>query len=494
VVGGGPGGSSLAALLSRSSASTLVLDKAVFPRDKVCGDGLTPRALYWLDILGCADEVIAASRSYLTEADLFVDGKHVLTGTYSDSGTYPGFCIILKRKALDHIMIRYAVSCGAALRPNCVAKQLRWEPDGVVVEAVCDHAPVEFKAKIVVGADGANSMVSRALGNEIMEGVTAVSMRGYFEGAKINGPGMPVYFEEPYCPGYGWIFADDDGVANIGVGLAVDRDFPSRGSLRQIYAGFVGHRLQDALRGARQVGEPKGGWSSFFRPGRMVADGVVLIGDAANLGDPMNGGGIHMAMESAHIAAPVILQALQEKDFSAASLGRYVSAWEKMNELDWRVGELFLTIGKNSPLRDYWIYVLKVIAGLAKNDPALKEFVGGLFSGTTKSRSTISPAHWMQVAPANPGTWLSAMAFAPDSGVGRRVPEAAAASQLALKGAREVLQRPLPTLGWMVQVLTRLAEVTDSYVRNELPMAVNTPGPWVSRPVTAAVSGAGKQT
>jgi hypothetical protein len=98
------------------------------------------------------------------------------------------------------------------------------------------------------------------------------------------------------------------------------------------------------------------------------------------------------------------------------------------------------------------------------------------------------------VAPANPGTWLSAMAFAPDSGVGRRVPETADASQLALKGAREVLQRPLPTLGWMVQVLTRLAEVTDSYVRNELPTAVNTPGPWVSRPVTAAVSGAGKQT
>jgi menaquinone-9 beta-reductase len=485
VVGGGPGGSSLAALLSRGGASTLVIDKASFPRDKVCGDGLTPRALYWLDILGCADEVIAASRSYLTEADLFVNGKRVLTGTYSDSGIYPGFCIILKRKALDHIMIRYAVSCGAALRPNCVIKTLRWEPDGVVVEGVCDNAPLEFKAKVVVGADGANSMVSRALGNEIMEGVTAVSMRGYFEGARIKGPGMQVYFEEPYFPGYGWIFADDEGVANIGVGLAVDRDFPSRGSLREIYAHFVAQRLQDALRGAREVGKPKGGWSSFFRPGRMVADRVVLIGDAANLGDPMNGGGIHMAMESAHIAAPVILQALQEKDFSAASLGRYESAWEKMNELDWRVGELFLTIGKNAPLRDYWIYVLRVIAALAKNDPALKEFVGGLFSGTTKSRSTISPAHWIQVAPTNPELWLSAVAFEPESGVGRQPPETADASKLALKAVREILQRPLPALGWMVQVLTRLTEVTDSYVRNEFPSSANASAAWASLPVSA---------
>jgi geranylgeranyl reductase family protein len=474
VVGGGPGGSSLAALLSRAGASTLVIDKAVFPRDKVCGDGLTPRALYWLDVLGCADEVIAASRSYLTEADLFVNGDHVLTGTYSATGIYPGFCIILKRKALDHIMIRYAVSHGAALRPNCVVKTLRWEPDGVVVEGMCDNAPATFKGKVVVGADGANSMVSRALGNQIMEGVTAVSMRGYFEGANIRGTGMQVYFDEPYFPGYGWIFADDEGVANIGVGLAVDRDFPSRSSVRKIYDDFVADRLKDALKGSHEAGKPKGGWSSFFRPGRMIADRVVLIGDAANLGDPMNGGGIHMAMESAHIAAPAILQALQENDFSAASLGRYEIAWNKRNDLDWRVGELFLTIGKNAPLRDYWLYTLKVVSALARNDPALKEFVGGLFSGTTASRSTISPMNWLQVAPTNPELWFSAVV--PDTVVRRQGPDAAAASKLALKAAREILERPLPTAGWMVEILTRLTGVADSYVRHEFPAAADATG------------------
>ena len=475
VVGGGPGGSSLGALLSRAGASTLVIDKAVFPRDKVCGDGLTPRALYWLDKLGCLDEVVAASRSYLTEADLFINGKRVLTGTYSADGKYPGFCLILKRKELDHLMVRYAVRCGAVLRPGCVVKTLRWEPDGVVVEGVCDRMAVSFKGRVVVGADGANSMVSRALGNQIMDGVTAVSMRGYFEGARIQGSGMQVYFEEQYFPGYGWIFADDEGVANIGVGLAVDRDFPSRGSLRKIYADFVADRQKDALRGGREVGKPKGGWSSFFRPGRMVGERVVLIGDAANLGDPMNGGGIHMAMESAHIAAPPIIQALRENDCSAASLARYEQSWNQCNELDWRVGELFLTIGKNAPLRDYWLEVLKAIAGLARNDPALREFVGGLFSGTTSSRSTINPAMWMQIAPANPQRWLSAMRAGSDDAA--PATQGAIPKRIAFKAAREIWDRPLPTVGWAVEVLTKLTSITDSFVRNEFGGASNAWGP-----------------
>ena len=284
---------------------------------------------------------------------------------------------------------------------------------------------------------------------------------------------MQVYFEEPYFPGYGWIFADDEGVANIGVGLAVDHDFPSRGSLRQIYADFVAARLKDALGGAHEAGKPKGGWSSLFRPGRMVADGVVLIGDAANLGDPMNGGGIHMAMESAHLAAPAILQAVRENDFSAASLGRYEIAWNRSNELDWRVGELFLTIAKNSQMRDSWLQVLKVLTALASNDPALRKFVGGLLSGSAASRDTLSPATWFQVAPTNPELWLSAVVPEAEAGVRRLAPEAAAASRLALKAARGILERPLPTVGWMVEILTRLTDVADSYVRNELPSSAN---------------------
>ena len=452
VVGAGPGGSSAAALLSRNGVSTLLLDKACFPRDKVCGDGLTPRALYWLDVLGCLDEVIGASRSYITQADLFINGEYALTGGFPASGPYPGFCIILQRKVLDHILVRHAVACGAAFRPGSVVKGLRWLSDRVVVEAVSDGAPVCFNAKIVIGADGANSMVSRALGNRIMEGVTAVSLRGYYEGLPTGGGAIQVHFDEPFFPGYGWLFSDDLGNANVGVGYAVDRDFPLRHSLHQIYQRFVTTNLRQSLGNARPAGKPRGGWSSFFRPATLVKDRVLLIGDAANLGDPISGGGIHMAMESAQVAAPVVLDALRRNDASAASLGRYETVWNQSNELDWRVGDLFLTIAKNPDLREFWLHMLKVIAAMAKNDDSFRDFAGGIFSGAAQARSAFSPALWWQVAAMDPRVWLRAGAPLPET----------------LLAARRALASPLPAAGWVVEVLTKIIRLAECYTRSEI--------------------------
>lgn len=454
VVGAGPAGSSLAALLSRAGVSTLLLDKAYFPRDKVCGDGLTPRALYWLDVLGCLDEVIGASRSYITQADLFINGEHSLTGAFPASGPYPGFCIILQRKVLDYIMVRHAVACGAAFRPGSVVKGLRWASDSVVVEAVSDGAPVSFNGIIVIGADGANSMVSRALGNRVTEGVRAVSLRGYYEGLPTGSGAIQIHFDEPFFPGYGWLFSDDLGNANVGVGYAVDREFPLRDSLHHIYQRFIATNLRPWLGNARPAGKPKGGWSAFFRPATLVKDRVLLIGDAANLGDPISGGGIHMAMESAHFAAPAVLDALCRNDASAASLGRYQTVWDQRNEIDWRVGDLFLTIAKNPDLREFWLHVLKVIAALAKNDAGFRDFVGGIFSGAAQARSAFSPDLWWQVVAMDPRVWLR---------TGVPVPE-------TLLAARRALASPLPTAGWAVEVMAKTLGLLECYTRNELRM------------------------
>ena len=456
VVGAGPGGSSAAALLSRNGVSTLLLDKACFPRDKVCGDGLTPRALYWLDVLGCLDEVIGASRSYITQADLFINGEYALTGGFPASGPYPGFCIILRRKVLDHILVRHAVACGAAFRPGSLVKGVRWLADRVVVDAVSDGAPISFNAKIVIGADGANSMVSRALGNRIMEGVTAVSLRGYYEGLPTGSGAIQVHFDEPFFPGYGWLFSDDLGNANVGVGYAVDRDFPLRDNLHHIYQRFVTTNLRQSLGNARPAGKPRGGWSSFFRPATVVKDRVLLIGDAANLGDPISGGGIHMAMESAHGAAPVVLDALRRNDASAASLARYETAWNQNNELDWRVGDVFLTIAKNPDLREFWLHALRMIAAMAKHDDRFRNFAAGIFSGAAQARSAFSPALWWQVIAMDPRVWMRAGAPAPEM----------------LVAARRALASPLPTAGWAVEVLTSIVRLAECYTREEIPAAL----------------------
>jgi geranylgeranyl reductase family protein len=461
VVGAGPGGASLGALLGRAGASTLILDKEHFPRDKVCGDGLTPRALYWLDILGCLDEVLDAAPSYVTAADLYMDGKRVLTGTYPAIGAYPGFSIIIPRKTLDHIVLRHAIRCGALFHAGCTVRNLRWKSDGVVVEGISDGIPVSFKSKIVVGADGANSVVSRALGNRIREGLTAISMRGYYQDVQVKGAKIQVYFSDDYFPGYGWLFADENGLANVGVGLTVDADFPARSSLRKVYNDFVNNDLKEALVGARPSGTPRGGWTSFFLPKNQVADRALLIGDAANLGDPIRSDGIHMAMDSAHIAAPAILEALRQDDCSAASLSRYQTEWNQRNEFDWRIGELVLTAAKNVELRDFLLSGLKVVASLARSDPRFEQFIGGVFSGANQPRSLLSPAAWLGTDVLNPGALLGVLSTE-DSG--------AALARQALASVRMVAASPLPTVGWGLEVLAKTVGLAECYTRNRLRM------------------------
>jgi hypothetical protein len=163
-----------------------------------------------------------------------------------------------------------------------------------------------------------------------------------------------------------------------------------------------------------------------------------------------------MAMESAHVAAPVVLDALRRNNASAASLARYETAWNQNNELDWRVGDLLLTIAKNPDLREFWLHVLKMIAAMAKNDDRFRDFAAGIFSGAAQARSAFSPALLWQVAAMDPRVWLSA---------GVPVPE-------TLVAARRALASPLPTAGWAVEVLTSVVRLAECYTRSEIPAAL----------------------
>src|SRR5260370_38048883 len=104
VVGAGPGGSSAANFLARHGISTLLLDKSAFPRDKVCGDGLTPQAVYWLERLGCAEAVLAETKGCIKSADIFINKEPVLTGGFPDGTIYPAFSILLHRPRFGNLL------------------------------------------------------------------------------------------------------------------------------------------------------------------------------------------------------------------------------------------------------------------------------------------------------------------------------------------------------------------------------------------------------
>ncbi len=406
VIGAGPGGSSAANFLARAGVKTLLLDKAEFPRDKVCGDGLTPQAIYWLDRLGCAEEVLATTKACLKECDLYIDCRHVLTGGFPDGTAYPDFAILLDRRRLDHILLQQAMRLGAHFEPRTVVRDIAVEADGVRVVAEQGRKLVEHRAQIAIGADGVASAASRAIGNVLKDGVLAVSLRAYYRGVRRNGAQIKVYFGRDYFPGYGWLFVDDEGFANVGLGYAFDRSFPLATSLGESFRRFLARELADELGGAERCGAVSGGSSAFYRPRRIVADRTMLVGDAGNQADPLNGGGIHKAMESAWFATEAAKAALAKGDFSAKTLSLYQTLWNDHIDLDWQTAELFLSIAKNPNLRDFCLFLLSQIGRLTMADRRFQDFCSGVFSGVIAQNLCLSPRALYDAFPKDPATWL----------------------------------------------------------------------------------------
>ncbi|MDT3779970.1 geranylgeranyl reductase family protein [Nitrospira sp. MA-1] len=468
VVGAGPGGSSTAAFTARKGLSTLILDRTDFPRDKVCGDGLTPQALYWLDQLGCIDEVLTHTKSCIKTCDLFINGELLLTGGFPNSTQYPDFCVLLDRRRFDHILLQHAVDSGAKFQAHSLVREIHQKPDHARV--VLDHKGqrTEVQGKIVIGADGVSSVVSRSIGNVLKNGATALSLRAYYQNVDAEGAQIKVYFDERFFPGYAWVFVDDDGFANIGLGYAFDKPFPMIPNLKQVFQDFLDHDLGHLLRHASRCGAVSGGAVSFFKPKAIVADRVMLVGDAANQADPLNGGGIHKAMEGAYLAAETAHQAVLQGDCSVRVLQQYQMQWEQQFDLDWRTGELFLSVAKNPDLKEFCLFVLANIARMTTHDRQFQEFCSGVFSGVLSQNICLVPQALFHAMPRNPAAWLAMLQLDEKGVVTGPLSLATDALTSSAKASSRMLMNPWQSLNWSLEVMTKVLRLARGHAEGSL--------------------------
>lgn len=479
VIGAGPGGSSAANFLSRAGIRTLLLDKAEFPRDKVCGDGLTPQAIYWLDRLGCAEEVLATTKACLKQCDLYINCHRVLTGGFPAGTTYPDFAILLDRRRFDHILLQQAIRNGAEFEPRTMVRDIAVETDCVRVLAERDRKPVEYCAQIAIGADGVASAVSRAIGNVLKDGVLAASLRTYYRDVRRNGAQIKVYFGRDYFPGYGWLFVDDEGFANVGLGYAFDRAFPLAINLGASFRRFLERELAGELSGAERCGSVSGGSSAFYRPRRVVSDRTMLVGDAANQADPLNGGGIHKAMESAWFAAESAKAALDKGEFSAQTLRLYQTLRKDHLDLDWQTAELFLSIAKNPNLREFCLFLLTQIGRLTMADRRFQDFCSGIFSGVIAQNLCLSPRALYDAFPKDAATWLAYLRAEGGLAVGPLRLARDTTKALVYAGAG-MGRDPLTNAEWGLETARKLVQLIERQF-------TNVPRPWPNQtPPSAA--------
>jgi menaquinone-9 beta-reductase len=325
VVGAGPAGSTTAFYLAQSGLNVLMLEKSRFPREKVCGDGLTPRAVKSLVGMGIS---VSEQDGWVRNKGLRVIGAgRRLELPWPELSSYPGYGLVRTRHDLDESLARRAQQAGAKLLEGVtvtgpVIDERTGRITGVTARAGSaadgDHGTERtYTSRVVVAADGNSSRLSLAMGlRKRDDRPLGVAVRTYYKSPRHDDDYLESWLDlwdgDRLLPGYGWIFGMGDGTSNVGLGLLntsaafgnTDYHALLRRWLKGMPAewGFTEENRTQPIRGAAL---PMG-----FNRTPHYHRGLLLAGDAGGMVNPFNGEGIAYAMESGEILARTITQAL----------------------------------------------------------------------------------------------------------------------------------------------------------------------------------------
>jgi geranylgeranyl reductase family protein len=324
VVGAGPAGSATALYAARAGLDVALVDKRTFPRDKICGDAIARKSLSHLQELGLLDRLKLTTHESIGRAVLSSPGGHEIVVDLSAGGD-PAPHAVCRRELFDHVLFDAARGEAPTLEGAVVTDILRTAGRAAGVVCRAGGREQEIRARVVVGADGFDSVVARRLGCYRHDSSRwFVATRGYYRGFDVARRTVEVHFVRDTLPGFLWIFPTGDGVANVGLGL-VHRDLKRRRvRLRDVHEAVLqSPRFRDRFARAERIGNIQGWNLPTPDPRRTLAgDGFLLVGDAAGLVDPFSGEGIGNALASARVAAGVIAEAVRERE-SAHVLAHY---------------------------------------------------------------------------------------------------------------------------------------------------------------------------
>ena len=385
IIGAGPAGAAAGYWLAKEGLDVVMVDKKVFPREKTCGDGLTPRAVKQITDMGLGDQLAQFHRYDGLRATGHGKAIELLWPTHP---IYPQHGYVVRRRELDTMVARNAVAAGAKLLEGheALAPVLeRGFVRGATVQAKDSETSFDITARYVIVADGANSRFGRSLGTfRTKEWPYGTAIRTYWETPRHAEPWIESALDvkdrqgNP-MPGYGWIFPVGDGTVNIGVGLlSTFRDYKSVNTTHLLneYAHMIADRWEinpDQPTGKATSGRiPMGG-----SVGPKSGPTYLVVGDAAGSVNPFNGEGIDYAYETARMAAQVLTEAIRNNDPTA--LQRYQTMIDDEYGQYFKVARLFARIigrpvimrelsrvGMNSRTLMEW--VLRIMANLLRPD------------------------------------------------------------------------------------------------------------------------------
>jgi geranylgeranyl reductase family protein len=366
VVGAGPSGSTAAYYLAQAGLNVLLVEKSRFPRDKVCGDGLTPRAVKSLVAMGVD---VSEEAGWLRNKGLRVIGGGMrLELDWPELSSWPGYGLVRTRASLDEQLARRAQAAGAKLLEGTTATGPVLDDSGRIVGVETTTEPEEktksrsrsdnterahgssvtYRARVVVAADGNSSRLSVAMGlRKRDDRPMGVAVRTYYTSPRHEDDYLESWLDlwdgRRLLPGYGWIFGMGDGTSNVGLGLLNTSDAFGKTDYRELLKGWLtsmpeewGYVEENRTEPVRGAALPMG-----FNRTPHYHKGLLLAGDAAGMVNPFNGEGIAYAMESGELLARVVAQALARS--TGAETERVLSSYPE--ELQAAYGRYY-TLGR----------------------------------------------------------------------------------------------------------------------------------------------------
>jgi menaquinone-9 beta-reductase len=397
IVGAGPAGTTAAHYAAKNGLKVLMLDKDVFPRDKICGDALSGKSIGILRDMNLLEEVQDLPGAFI-QSIVFSSPNHdqfrIDLRNTSLKNIPKGF--VIRRKIFDNFLFEKIKTTDVEIRENFSVTDVL-QSDGIVTGVRGKDRKtgeiLEFNSKLLFGADGYNSIVSRKMNlYEHDPDHWVVALRRYYKNVGGLTDQIELHYVDEVIPGYFWIFPIEEGYANVGIGMLHSiikrKDIDLKKALENV---INSPSFRDRFVDAEPQEKPIG-WNLPVGSKRRKSygNGFLLLGDAAGLIDPFTGEGIGNAMYSGKFAIETAVEALKQNDFSADFLAQYEdNLWGMIgNELN--ISSKLQKMGQNK-------FLLNFVIGKAAKNPEVSDIIAGMLANEVPRKRLANPLFYAKL-------------------------------------------------------------------------------------------------